>query len=402
MAKCGGALAQSATVALCACSLAAACDEPLGGAQTALPVGAPGDILESRPHRFSLDPLGQAADDTVQAWKVLYVSESALGEPIAVSGTVIVPTAPWGGSGARPLVSWAVGTRGLGDACAPSETLASGTDYEGLFFKSALTQGWAVAISDYEGLGTAGVHTYMVGQSQGRVVLDMARAAQRLPEAGLGADAPVGILGYSQGGGAVAWAAELAPIYAPELDIVGIAAGGTPADLAATAELVDGGPFVAFALLASVGLDAAYPELDLRSYLNADGEALFEQAVDVCLVDVAGFTTLLSTAFTSRSDYATEDPLAAPQWQLRLEENRLGSAAPDVPVLLYHSPIDEIVPFEPAVALRQAWCEQGANVTWKELGGEHVIGLVEGAPLALSFLADRFAGVATSGNCSSP
>jgi hypothetical protein len=110
---------------------------------------------------------------------VLYQSTDALGEPIAVSGTVLIPTAPWTGPGGRPLVSYAVGTRGLGDACAPSYTLSHGVDYEGSIIMSLIDEGWAVAVTDYQGSGTPGLHTYMVGPAEGHAVLDMARAAPR-------------------------------------------------------------------------------------------------------------------------------------------------------------------------------------------------------------------------------
>src|SRR5690606_1875525 len=156
---------------------------------------------------------------------------------------------------------------------------------------------------DYEGLGTPGQHTYVVGRSEGRAVLDMARAAQRLPGTGLSSSTPVGLMGYSQGGGAVAWAAELAGTYAPELNLKGTAAGGIPGDLPAVAEFVEGGPVVALALLASIGLDAAYPELDLEDYLNDRGRDLMETADDLCLVSVDGASTLIGTVFTSRMDY---------------------------------------------------------------------------------------------------
>jgi hypothetical protein len=116
----------------------------------------------------------------VTARQVLYRSTDALGEPMAVSGTVLVPTAPWAGPGSRPLVSYAVGTRSLGDDSAPSYTLSQGAEYEGLFVKGLLDQGWAVAVSDYQGLGTPGLHTYLVGPAQGHAVLDMARRCGRL------------------------------------------------------------------------------------------------------------------------------------------------------------------------------------------------------------------------------
>ncbi|MEB2345907.1 MAG: triacylglycerol lipase [Deltaproteobacteria bacterium] len=365
-----------------------------------LPAGQPGDVIRSRASVYTLDPVAGTPVPGVWSRQVLYLSESALGEANAVSGTVLVPTAPWSGPGQRPLISYAVGTRGVGDACAPSKTLSTGTDYEGLFIQALLDRGWAVAISDYEGLGTPGMHTYVVGQSEGRAVLDMARAAQRLAGSGLGASTPVALMGYSQGGGAAGWAGELAPGYAPELNLKAVVAGGVPGDLLATAEFVDGGPFVALELLAALGLDAAYPELDLEDYLDADGEALVAEASNTCLASFDGVGDLFSTLFASRSDFTHTDPLAAPAWQARLDENRLGSSAPAVPVFQFHAVLDEMVPFGQAADLRRDWCDQGANVTWTPLVvAEHVLGMVEGQPLALAFLASRFAGLPALGNC---
>ena len=291
---------------------------------------------------------------------------------MAVTGTVLVPDAPWTGTGSRPLVSYAVGTRGVGDDCAPSYTLSQGADYEGLFIKSAVDQGWAVAITDYQGLGTPGLHTYMVGPAQGHAVLDMARAAQRLPGTGLSSATPVGLMGYSQGGGAAGWAAELAGSYAPDLKIKGSVLGGVPGDLAATAEFLDGTTFVAFALMAAIGLDAAYPELNLENYLNPRGQELIQTSQDLCLVDVDGFATLINTAFTSIDDYVTSNPLDAPAWQARLAGTKLGTAKPNAPVLQYHGAIDEIVPFPQASTLRRTWCDKGATVDWNVLPAEHV------------------------------
>ncbi|WP_255277145.1 lipase family protein [Actinomadura madurae] len=167
-----------------------------------------------------MDPFGHAPYEGVKSWQVLYRSETADGRPTAVSGMVLVPAKAWTGLGNRPLLSYAVGTRGLGDACAPSYTLTRGLDYEELFIADALSRGWAVAVTDMEGLGTPGRHTYEVGRSQGKALLNVARAAQRLPDAGLGGG-PVGLWGYSQGGTSSGWAAELAATYAPELAIKG-------------------------------------------------------------------------------------------------------------------------------------------------------------------------------------
>jgi hypothetical protein len=395
-------IAVVATVLLTACDPPFPSDDSFYDPPSPLPAGDPGDIISSRSSRFTLDPIGKAPVANVTSQQVLYQSTDALGEPMAVGGTVLVPTTPWTGPGSRPLVSYAVGTRGLGDDCAPSYTLAQGADYEGFFINAALGQGWAVAVSDYQGLGTPGMHTYMVGPAQGHAVLDMARAAQRLPGTGLSSSTPVGLMGYSQGGGGAGWAAELAATYAPELQVKGSALGGVPGDLTATAEFLDGSAFVAFALMAALGLDSAYPELDLETYLNARGEELVEASQDLCLVDVDGFGTFIDLAFTSIDDYVTTNPLDTPAWQARLGETRLGTTRPSAPVFQYHALVDEIVPFQQAADLRRTWCNQGATVTWTTLPAEHALGLVEGQPLALAWMSARFAGIPTWGNCLLP
>ncbi len=361
---------------------------------------APGTIVRSRTAKFTLDPFFKFATPGIRSTQVIYSSQTGQGQPINISGTVLVPTARWRGQGQRPLVTYGVGTRGVGDACAPSYTMSQGTDYEGLFLYAALQRGWAVAVSDMRGLGTPGQHTYEVGRDQGKALLDMARAAERLPGSGLDGASPVGIMGYSQGGTSAGWATELAPSYAPELNLKGTAAGGVPADLLAVAKGLDGGPFVAFAFLASLGYDAAYPELNLPSYLNAQGKDLLAKSENVCLVSVDGIGTFLGTAFKKIDDYVTTNPLNTPQWQARLNENKLGSVKPTVPVFQYHGQIDEIIPFSQAETLRNTWCAMGANVTWKTYPlAEHLLGMIAGAGPAMDFLSDRFAGKPVSGNC---
>jgi predicted alpha/beta-fold hydrolase len=140
-----------------------------------------------------------------------------------------------------------------------------------------LSRGFAVVVTDYEGLGTRGTHTYANRAAQGHAVLDAIRAAQRLPEAHLPPAGPVAVAGYSQGGGASAAAAELQPSYAPELKLKGAYAGAVPADLAAVAHNLDGHYAAGFLGFALVSLDYAYPELNIPAILNAKGKQLFER-----------------------------------------------------------------------------------------------------------------------------
>ncbi|GAA0245927.1 lipase family protein [Cryptosporangium japonicum] len=347
-----------------------------------LPAGADGDVIWWR----------QLPDNLInRGYLLLYRSRSATGAPIAVSGRVLVPKLAWRGPGPRPIVSVASGTRGIGDGCAPSKFQP---DYEKpLLIDAMLRRGWAVAITDYEGLGTPGTHPYVVGRSEGRGVIDAVRASTRLPASGLTGGGPVAFSGYSQGGGGAAWAGELAPGYAPELNVVAIAAGGTPADLDAVATSLDGGIGFGFELLAALGLDAAYPELNLPAYLNDRGRALYQNQRDACVDQVLGY------AFQHIADYTTTNPLATAAWQARLTENKLGSTPPRAPVFLFHGTHDEIIPLTQARTLRAQYCAAGVNVRWATFVGEHVSTLITSVPSVLAFLGDRFAGRPATGNC---
>jgi hypothetical protein len=344
-----------------------------------LPPGRPGDVIWKR-----------VAGDTATAttYLVLYRSTTAKGTPTAVSGTVAVPKGV--DPATAPIVAVAPFTLGLGDRCAASkQPLVGGLSAPATF----LQRGYAVATTDYEGLGTPGLHTYVVGRSEGHAVLDVARAAQRLG-AGLSAGAPVGLWGYSQGGGGAAWAGQLAASYAPELQVKGTAAGGVPADMIAVGKALDGGLGFGFLAAAAAGFDAAYPELDLDGYLNANGRKAFAENADRCVAEV-----IAAFAFHRISQYTTSNPMDRPDWQARLTENSLGATAPAAPIYLYHGVFDEILPYAQGAALWKTYCRKGGKVTFQMLLDDHVTGLLGGQAAAAQFLADRLSGRPAGDNC---
>ncbi|MEX0791244.1 MAG: lipase family protein, partial [Actinomycetota bacterium] len=114
-----------------------------------------------------------------------------------MSGLVFAPAA-LAAAGSRPVVAWGHGSVGLGDSCAPSRSPGD------LTFQPILSQlldrGYVVAATDYEGLGTPGSHPWLVGESEGRGVLDSVRAARQIPESAAGNRFVT--FGASQGGGA--------------------------------------------------------------------------------------------------------------------------------------------------------------------------------------------------------
>ncbi|MEU3500154.1 lipase family protein [Streptomyces hundungensis] len=351
---------------------------------------APGDLVTQSPTEFHPLP-GQWTN--TKAWHITYRSTTAKGGPNVVSGTVIVPND--GRTGPRPVVTYAVGTVGLDDSCAPSANFPFGTAVEATLINQVVQKGWAVAVTDYEGLGTPGEHTYTVGRAEGTAVLDAARAAERLGIPGVDANSPVGIMGYSQGGQAASWAAELHDSYAPDLLVKGTATGGVPADLMKVASSNDGGLGSGLIFMAAAGQNAAFPELKLDSYLNTAGKALVGYFRTNC---VAIDTTVGS--FKHITDLTVKDPLRQPDWQTRLAESKLGTHRPDAPVYLYHGTIDELIPYSVGQQLRSDWCARDANVEWHALPLlGHIGGVTAGGVPAANWLAECFAGAAPHPNC---
>jgi len=180
--------------------------------------GAPGTLI--RQEVIDGAPLGATT------YRVLYRSTGLDGKPILVSGVVIVPPGdpPPGG---RPIVAWAHPTSGVVPRCAPSLAIFLFEQIQGL--RSFMRDGYVVAATDYPGLGTMGPHPYLVGTSEARAVIDSVRVAARLPGAGGGKKFVV--WGHSQGGHAALFTGIIAKSYAPELDVLGVAAAAPATDL---------------------------------------------------------------------------------------------------------------------------------------------------------------------------
>jgi len=345
------------------------------------PTGEPGTLLRSRPAAV---PLAGVLPFTAQT--VLYTSTSATGEPQVVSGTVFTPTLS---AQAGTVLTIAPGTQGLGPQCAPSRQFVAGTEYELSAVAAGLAQGWTVAVTDYDGYLDGGSPTYTTGPSMAHAVLDLARAASAVPGARSTDASPVLLQGYSQGGGGAAWAASLAPEYAPDLHVTGAAVGGVPADLGALAQSLDGGPAAYFGLLGVIGLDAAYPDtVRLDERLNARGQQVVAQLRSECV----GGAGTLTTALTSISDYTTdgstlEQLLAEPGIAAVLAENDLATRpAPTVPIYQSHAAADEVVALGQAQDLHATWCAAGATTRLDLLPAEHVTGQVQSLPLFAAWL----------------
>ncbi|UVS81356.1 lipase family protein [Actinokineospora sp. UTMC 2448] len=358
-----------------------------------------GDVIRAEPADFYLDPLKLLKVDA-EVNRVMYRTTDRDGSPIAVTGTVITPRGEWKGAGERPVIGYAVGTQGLGDHCAPSRQLAMGSEYEGPFLQGLLLRGYGVAITDYEGLGTPGVHTYVNRVVSGRAVLDSIRAAQRLPDADLPDNGPVAIAGYSQGGGAAAAAAELAADYAPELKLKGVAASAIPADLQKVGVNLDGGLYAAFLGYAAVGLSAGYG-IDMDPFLNDRGRAVFAELEDHCTIQAVGrYAFTRSASLTADGEPLTDLLEDNPQFKAMVDEQLMGRVKPSVPVFVSHSRLDDVIPYGVGKKVVLDWCGKGARVKFDpNLAPTHVGGAVAAYPATFAWLEGRFAGLPAPNNC---
>jgi fermentation-respiration switch protein FrsA (DUF1100 family) len=273
-----------ATCALAAPAVAAAATAPAGLAFYAPPqrllAGQHGSVIWARTVHSALSASGGR-------YLVLYRSTGITGKPVAVSGTIDVPKgrAPAGG---WPVVSWAHGTTGIADVCAPSRRPAFGAYVSGQL-GTWLRRGYAIASTDYEGLGTPGIHPYLIGRSEGRGVVDIVRAARTL-------DTRIGrrwvIAGHSQGGHAALFGAALAPSWAPELSFRGVAAFAPASHLGTQARaiglLTSPSPLTGLAAVILEGAAVADPGIKLAQIVSDQALPLFPRIQRECVGALIG------------------------------------------------------------------------------------------------------------------
>ncbi len=349
-------------------------------AADAVAEAAPGELI---------DAVEMRAPARTRAWTVVYGSTGLDGEPVAVSGMILAPADP-PSAGGYPVVAWAHGTTGIADFCAPSR--AGMDSLSGL--QVLVASGYVVTATDYEGLGTDGTHPYIIGSSEGRSVLDAIRAVQNLPAAHAAAEAVV--IGLSQGGHAALWTGQLAPTYAPELDLSGALAGSPPADLSAwaswTFEAGTSGQISATsAPLLLFGVWGEVYGLSLP-FLTDQARSIAATVRDGC--DPSGLS----------ADPFASDPTLIPEWSRRLVENSPGGARTDVPFLIVSADDDELVSYASQVAGANAMCAAGDTVELRTVHGGHDAPLFSSSAFqaAQEWIAARFAGEDAISTCGSP
>ncbi|CAN5151027.1 lipase family protein [soil metagenome] len=352
----------------------------------------PGTVLRSRDVELAFLGL---IPQRFTATQLLYRTTDLHGDPEATVTTLLVPAERTDQSPC-PIVSYQCAIDAVADRCFPSYALRRGAKAVGalaqlefLLVAAALAEGWAVSVPDHEGLrGSWGAPA-----EPGYHVLDGLRAAASMRDLGLSVDAPMGLWGYSGGGLATAWAAEVAGGYAPELNIVGAVLGSPVGDLGHTFRRLNGTFYSALPAMVVAALTHIYPELDrvIQEHATDKGKAM--------LLSIEKMTTMAAVLRLIRKDMATmvdlplDEILDSPEVQHVFAAIKLGTRAPKPPVLIVQAVHDRIVSVDDIDELAHTYTAGGADVTYhRDRFSEHMLLHPMSAPMTLRWLRDRFAG----------
>lgn len=352
----------------------------------------PGTVLRSRD--VELGFLG-LIPQKVKATQLLYRTTDMNGLPQATVTTVLIPAAHRPDH-IRPVVSYQCAIDAVSSRCFPSYALrrhakavGSLAQLEYLLVAAALAEGWVVSVPDHEGPDGMWGAPY----EPGYCVLDGLRATLSFEQFGLAPDSQVGLWGYSGGGLASAWAAEMHSSYAPEINIVGAVLGSPVGDLGHTFRRLNGSYLAALPALVVSALAKTYPDLNrvIEQHATEDGRALLQRLEQM--------TTLEAIIRLFRKDMddlvqpPLEEVLQMPEVQYVFENIKLGTAVPTPPVLIVQAVHDSVIDVDDIDDLAHLYSSGGAQVTYhRDMFSEHMLLHPMSAPMTLRWLTDRFAG----------
>lgn len=349
----------------------------------------PGALLRS-------EPFARGVPNGARAWRILYTTTNADGGPAVASAVVLaskrLPPGP------RPVVAWAHGTTGIVPKCAPS-LLSVGFTANVPAIPQLLARGWIFVATDYVGLGTRGPSPYLIGGGEARSVLDSVRAARRLQQLRLAQQ--IVVWGHSQGGHAALWTGILAPRYAPDLHVEGVAAIAPASDLRPLVREVKdtvAGRIIAAYLLGAYS--AAYRDVSFDAALRPAARPFVRATAGRCLAGPEAFVSLLATLPLRQSLFA-RDPTGGALGR-RLRENTPTKMI-RAPLLIAQGLSDSLVlPGMQAAYVRKR-CAAGQSLVYRTYAGEGHLAIVgPSSPLVadlVSWTAARFAGKAPQTGC---
>lgn len=349
----------------------------------------PTEVALSKPGEVIYSQVLSDLNPNMNGWRVLFTTTSIDGTIVPESALIYSPR----DNKKHDIIAWAHGTVGMADACAPSRAKDGTKSIP--YIDDYISKGYAVVAPDYEGLGTDGVHPFLVGKSEGRSILDAIRMADKFSP--IKANAQAIVVGHSQGGQGSLFAGELQSTYAPDVKLLGtvaIAPAGELKELIAAASARAG--TTGFVVMGAVGFSAAYKDVDISTVLTPD--ALTKS-------QVLGQGCLFSVIATYANDVGTTllaDPSTFEPWDTYLEENSPARIKSDVPVFIAQGMSDTTIPAIVTETMFNKACKlgtPGTRETYTGAGSDHS-GVVKAAKKdVLNFVQDRFKGKEFISSC---
>jgi hypothetical protein len=356
----------------------------------------PGAVLRTRTVSIP------AAGSSVRAVQLLYRTTGELGQPTVTVTTVILPAAP--APTPRKIVSYQTAYDALGPQCDPSYNLQGGgpvdvNTEQQAFLLPYVKAGYAVVVSDYEGENL----DWTAGQESGYGTLDGILAAEHYLHL-KPASTPVGMEGYSGGSIATEFAAELAPKYAPSLDIVATAAGGVPVDLLHNLAYINGSPVWSGTIPASTLAIARAVGLNFGPALSPYGRKVLGQVAHACITTFLGAYPGLTIdklfkppyrpvvrdlpSFVSVSDHLIMGRSGTPKGPLLLAVGNADGTG------------DGVMVARDVQGLAHDYCRRGVSVEFHEYSGDtHTLAAIPFESAASAFLKARLNGQPVANGC---
>jgi acetyl esterase/lipase len=334
----------------------------------------------------------------MQAWRVRYWTTDDRERPIEVTGMVVAPRNSRPAT-QRPVLAWAHGTSGVVERCAPSLSEKFFIWTPGL--NEAIRRGYTVVAPDYPGLGSAMPHPYLGGVATARSVLDAVRSARGIP--GAAASARFAVWGESQGGHAALWTGQLARAYAPDLQLVGVAAAAPPTDLVENLR-AGGNPSVRAFL-------TAFVVYSWSQHFGAPLSTLGNRTTQGVITRLArnncnepGMKPRLGTmlgTLSLRNALKNVDLGLIQPWARIARENSPAAKPHGTPLLIAQNPNDAIVAPEVTRRFARRMCGNGARLRYLAIAGKgHQTSAADSTDATLDWIDARFAGTAAPSDCS--
>lgn len=354
----------------------------------------PGKVLSIKPMQLSA-PLATVAIGK----RITYASRDSNNRPITVSGAVLTPKPIYlisNPSGATKTVAWAHGTAGLADQCAPSAypNLFPDATYSNYAdtLVSYLTRGWTVTATDYPGLGTPGGHPYLVGDSEGRAVIDSVRAARNLNPLLSTAWA---VAGHSQGGQAALFAGEIADTYGTGLQLKGVVAIAPASNLDLIAPAIPGTAGQGYLAFAVFGLATVDPTVRPQDILAPPALNRTGTLASGC------FNEVLAAYAPLTAEEMVIGGVLPDSFIAKLARSNPAQQSNTAPVLLVQGDADQTIPLEITQVLLDQECAINTAPTQLTVypGQDHDPVLYAAMADVVSYLTARFANQPAPSSC---